>query len=206
MLFPHVLLAVLFICQGSAHCFHQFPCTFSKMVPHLAMGSTKPSQFLGAAQIHRGGEEHLKGLREVENKIPGSLEARKSPKISSLDAVSCSSPIQGISALCWATVRLPKTEKPKAFLSFLCKVMEFDSEGGGEDSGKRKPENWFYLLQVIQVLFSIKPSTALQRQRAEQRAAVPVTKDAFPGRKLIFKKLQPSGPINIFFLLSCLQL
>lgn len=115
MLFPHVLLAVLFICQGSAYCFHQFPCTFSKMVPHLAMGSTKPSQILGAAQIHREGEEHLKGLREVENKIPGSLEARKSPKITFLDAVSCSTPIQGISALCWATVRLPKTAKLKSF-------------------------------------------------------------------------------------------
>lgn len=143
------------------------------MVPHLS-----ESPFLGAAQtVEWGGGGHLKGLRKGKYKISWSLEARKGPKISSLAAASCSSPAQGIcSVLSYSEAH--KEQNPKPLLSFLCRVMAFDSEGGGEDSGKRKPEIWFYLLEVIQMLFSIKHSTAIQRAKA----AVLVTKDTFPRR------------------------
>lgn len=105
-LFLHAMLAVLFICQDPAHCFLHFPCNSAEWFHTLVTaGSTKPSSSWG---LHRstGGGEHLKPLREVKYKISWPLEAQQSPKISSLDAVSSSSPVQKLSALSSVTVRL----------------------------------------------------------------------------------------------------
>lgn len=133
------MLAVLFICQDPAHCFLQFPCNSAEWFHALVTaGSTKPSSSWG---LHRstGGGEHLKPLREVKYKISWPLEAQQSPKISSLGAVSCSSPVQELSALSSVTVRLTEATKTKRFPLLL--LQGNGSEGGGEDSGKKKPEN-----------------------------------------------------------------
>lgn len=122
-----------------AYCFHQFPCALSKMVPHLSdcgIDQTPASSWGLHRSTEWGGAEHLKGLREVNYKISWSLEkTRKSPKISSLDAVSCSSPILGISALCWVTVRLTKTTEPKS--SPLLPL-----QGSGTWLWRRRGEQW----------------------------------------------------------------
>lgn len=119
--------------------FLQFPCNSAEWFHTLVtVGSTKPSSSWGL-HTSTGGGEHLKPLREVKYKISWPLEAQKSPKISSLDAVSCSSPTQGLSALSSVTVGLTEAPKTKRFPLLL--LQGNDSEGGGEDSGKRRPEN-----------------------------------------------------------------